>query len=282
MEICQQLEEKLPDLVLGLVEESERQSLEEHLAGCGRCAALYREFARLQRHGWSEEKVPAGLREQTLLRVHTAFARENQPLAGLGLGRLSLAVAGGVGSVLLYLAVLWGRAGLEELSSTRLLGAAAVWMGLMVVALGGALGHYRLRRWNLGQGALFGLLTSGIAVVGVLLCPQETFFALWERSAFSQAIAKVLGPGSSYGLFGLLYALPVALLVSAAVGKASREAGSGWLGAGMAVALWLPAVYLQCSALAVGLLLAWTLGALVGVWGGWWSGIGLRGLVMAR
>ncbi len=46
------------------------------------------------------------------------------------------------------------------------------------------------------------------------------------------------------------------------------------IGAGMATLLWLPAAYLQCSALALGLLLAWAAGAMAGISGGFWFGVG--------
>lgn len=277
MDVCQQAEERVPELILGLLEEPEKRQIEQHLVTCPHCAPLYQEFAILQLDGWREEKVPVRLRERTLTQVHAVFARESKPAERMGLGRLAIAVAGGIGSVLLYLAILWGHAGLSTLPSSRLLVVAAIWMGLMVAACCWALGHYRLRHWDLGAGALFGILTSGIAVAGVLLCPQETFFALWERSAVSQAITEVLGAGGNYALFGLIYALPVALLVAAGMGRS----GKGWLATGISVILWLPAVYLQCSDLALSLILAWAGGALAGVLGGLWGGLWLRGLVLA-
>ncbi len=96
----------------------------------------------------------------------------------------------------------------------------------------------------------------------------------------SHTIMGQLGPGASYGLFGVLYGVPPALLISAALGR-SAYAGTdgGLIGAGMATLLWLPAAYLQCSALALGLLLAWAVGALAGVSGGFWFGVGMRRLV---
>ncbi|MBI2504641.1 MAG: hypothetical protein HYW07_15585 [Candidatus Latescibacteria bacterium] len=225
--------------------------------------------------------MPIRLREETLSQVHAAFQQEAQVAGGLSLGRVLAAVSAGMGGVLLYLAILWRRVDLNTLPPPQLLAVAVFWGGLLIAACCWVLGRYRLRRLDLGFPALFGILTSGIAVLGLLFCPQETFFALWERSPLSQAIADSLGAGASYALFGLLYALPPALLVSAAMRSHLTDnlMGKGSMAAGLALLLWLPAVYLQCADLTAGLLLAWAGGALVGLFGGFWGGVGLRWLV---
>ena len=280
MDICQHTEEQLPELVLGLLSEEEGRRVEAHLATCARCSAALEAFTTLERRGLGEETVPASLREQTLSQVHAALAQKSQPAERLSSGRLALAIGGGMGSVLVFLGILWERAGLEGLPAAQLVLASTLWMGLMVAAACWALGDYRLRRWNPGPGALFALSTSVLAIMGILLCPQETYFALWERSAMSRIVIEALGMGSSYALFGMIYGLPTALLVAGGLGNRLRQE-SGLLAAAMAVALWLPAVYLQCSALAFGLFVAWAAGALGGVLGGFWGGVGIHRLVPA-
>ena len=184
------------------------------------------------------------------------------------------------GWVLVHLAILQGRADFSGVSSTQLIAVAAAWSAVSIAAFSWVLGRYRLGAVDLESSGLFGLLTSGVAALGILFCPQATYFVLWEGSALSHTIMGQLGPGASYGLFGVLYGVPPALLISAALGR-SAYAGTdgGLIGAGMATLLWLPAAYLQCSALALGLLLAWAVGALAGVSGGFWFGVGVRRLV---
>ena len=56
-----------------------------------------------------------------------------------------------------------------------------------------------------------------------------------------------LGPGASYGLFGVFYGVSPALLISAALGRSRYgDTDGGLIGAGMATLLWLPAAYQQC------------------------------------
>lgn len=283
MTSCEQIEERIPELVMDTLDEAEKLQAEHHLATCEHCKTTLQEAAFLHKNmlALGGETVPIRLREETLSQVHAAFQQEAQVAGGLSLGRVLAAVSAGMGGVLLYLAILWRRVDLNTLPPPQLLAVAVFWGGLLIAACCWVLGRYRLRRLDLGFPALFGILTSGIAVLGLLFCPQETFFALWERSPLSQAIADSLGAGASYALFGLLYALPPALLVSAAMRSRPTDnlMGKGSMAAGLALLLWLPAVYLQCADLTAGLLLAWAGGALVGLFGGFWGGVGLRWLV---
>lgn len=283
MTSCKQIEEKIPELVMDTLDEAEKRQVEHHLAACEHCKTALQETAFLHSNmlALGEEAVPVRLREETLSRVHAAFQQEAQAVRGLSLGRVLGAVSAGMGGVLLFLAILWSRVDLTPLPSLHLLAVAALWSGLLIAAFCWILGRYRVRGLDLSLPALFGLLTSGIAVLGVLICPQETFFALWERSPLSRTIASSLGAGASYALFGLLYALPPALLVSAAIRSRLTDnlIGKSSMAAGLALLLWLPAAYLQCADLTAGLLLAWAGGALVGLFGGFWGGVGLRWLV---
>lgn len=283
MTSCKQIEERIPELVMDTLDEAEKLQVEHHLGTCEHCKTALQEAEILYSNmlALGEEAVPVRLREATLSRVHTAFQQEPQAVRGLSLGRVLGAVSAGMGGVLLYLAILWSRVDLTPLPSLHLLAVAALWSGLLIAAFCWILGRYRVRGLDLSLPALFGLLTSGIAVLGLLFCPQETFFALWERSPLSQAIAASLGAGASYALFGLLYALPPALLVSAAIRSCPTDnlIGKSSMAAGLALLLWLPAAYLQCADLAVGLLLAWAGGVLVGLFSGFWGGVGLRWLV---
>lgn len=280
---CKQIEERIPELVMDTLDEAEKRQVERHLAACGHCQTALQEAKVLHSNmlALSEETVPTRLREETLSRVHAAFQQEAQAVRGLSLGRVLGAVGAGMGEVLLFLAILWDRVDLTPLPSLHLLVVVALWSGLLIAACCWVLGRYRLRRLDLGFPALFGILTSGIAVLGLLFCPQETFFALWERSPLSQTLASSLGAGASYALFGLLYALPTALLVSAAIRSRPTDnlIGKSSMATGLALLLWLPAAYLQCADLAVGLLLAWAGGVLVGLFSGFWGGVGLRWLV---
>ena len=280
---CEQIQERITDLVVGQQSDVD-EVVGQHVAHCVPCRLVLDEtrqvHAALTR---STTSVPAEVGQLVLSRVHADLEPASKPNPGLSLERAALAVGGGLVAVLLHLGILSSRIDLGYLDSPTLVTVAAVWSALMISAFSWSFGRYHLGALDLGYAGLFGLLTSGLAAVGVIFCPQETYFALWEGSSVGQSMTTWLGMGASYGLFGLLYGLPPAVLVAAALGRRGTQGflRRGLAGAGVAVLLLLPATYLQCAGLTLGVLAAWGVGALLGATAGMWSGVGLRGLIPA-
>lgn len=277
---CQRTQALLGDLARGELVLSEATQARDHLAGCADCARQLKEYEALTELLVSAPgAAPAELSTKVETQILSALAQE-APVA-LGAGRWALAVAGGLATVLFHATVLNGRVDTHALSAAELVIITALWSALAIGAFGWMVGRVRLRGTDLSPIGLFALLTSGLGSLGLLVCPQETYFALWESSSASNWLWQSVGAWSSYAVFGILYGLPPALVVSSALGDRVLPAiGRRWLvSAGAAVLLWLPATYVQCSALGPGLLIAWAVGAVGGLTAGSLGGIRLRDAV---
>ena len=275
---CQRTQALLGDLARGELALSEATQARDHVAGCADCARQLKEYEALTE--WlvsAPETAPAELSTKVETQILSALAEEAP--VGLGVGRWALAVAGGLATVMFHATVLNGRVDPHALSAAELVTITALWSALAIGAFGWMVGHPKLRGIDLSPIGLFALLTSGLGSLGLLVCPQETYFALWENSSASDWLWQTVGAWSSYAVFGIVYGLPPALVVSSALGDRVLPAAIGrrWLvPAGAAVLLWLPATYVQCSALGPGLLIAWAAGAVGGLTAGSLGGIRLR------
>jgi hypothetical protein len=87
-----------------------------------------------------------------------------------------------------------------------------------------------------------------------------------------------LGQEEAYLSLGALYALAPLFVVSFALGKGMTDEPlkHGLLCGGLFFLLTLPAIYLQCGSLSVGMELSWAAGALIGSLLGASSGFFLR------
>ena len=281
---CERIQDRITDLVVGHLSRDD-EAVGQHVAECAVCRLMLEQTRQMHATlAGSDVAVPDDVSRLVLSRVHADLEPSTTPITGLSLERAALAAAGGLIAVLVQLGILSSRIDLGYLDSPILVTVAAVWSALTISAFSWSFGRYHVGELDLGYAGLFGLLTSGLAAVGVIFCPQDTYFALWESSSLGQSMMTWFGMWASFGLFGLLYGLPPAVLVAAAMGRGGREGllRRGLAGAGVAVLLLLPATYLQCAGLTLGALAAWGGGALLGATAGMWGGVSLRRLIPAK
>lgn len=276
---CDEVKNQLLHLISGNVRGEQARMLLRHIDRCTACAREKEEIERLwERIGVVEEaEVPSHLRELTLRLIYEEAESVVGALGGLDVRKVLAAVGAGVGVTLLYLVILAGRVDLGRLPLKWFALSVVVWSGLVIFSFCGMLGGYRGKQMNLSLASLFGVAATGLALIGTYLCPEATFFQMWERSPLASHITGVVGKSGGNLLFGILYALPPALLVSGVLGSRLKRGSiirNGLAAAGVFFALLLPAVYLQCATL----MASWGAGALVGAFIGTLSGLGIHRL----
>lgn len=278
---CKIVQTEITALLAGEQPEHPQKEIEAHVAGCNDCRQAWDAMDGAWQHLESllYASVPETLRQRTLQAVH-GEATQDVSRAVLSLPRLVGAVGAGVFVAWFFTFLLSLRVDLDYLSTAQLVITATLWSGLLIAAFCWILGHYQHRGVHLSTASLLGVVATALSLVGTFLCPDKTYFDLWEKSVIAGMLNGPVQWGVGYLVFGFVYALLPALIVSVVLGR--RLASDLWRGrlvaAGTFVVLLIPAVYLQCASLAVGLLGMWVVGAFGGALGGVLGGVRIRRL----
>ena len=188
---------------------------------------------------------------------------------------LALALAFGLLSAGLSLAMLGFRIDLGDRPTWAVASGAVAWAAMFVLAFWLML-H---RRDGAGLPRLVG---SGLAAAGVFLLadhllPLTNVVQFCFRSSWARDHFGVLGLQGVYFVVGAGYALVPLFLLSVATGHRQGTAlRSGLVAGGMFFFLLAPAIFIQCSAFTAGALIAWLGGAIVGSTVGGVAGYRLR------
>jgi len=289
MESCNEIKEKLLDLVSNNLSVSETQAVQEHLKNCQSCAAEKKAIEEIwiSLSSFDEVYVPDTLREKTLGRVYAEsdkkgwWAASVKRFIPLDLKQTVAAIIFSIAMILIYGFILIQRVNLEYLTNGEFLTAIVVWSGLLISAFSLLFMGYRIHKINLRFAAAVGIAATGLTMLGALFCPEETFFQMWMDSNIGTAIAKATGLVGSHLFLGILYGFLPAIFSATILGfKFKENLPRNALAASFSfVILMLPAAYIQCEYLSLwAIMMGFIVGSLSGAIGGIFTGLGITRL----
>lgn len=272
---CEQAQTELVVYLAGNLRAQTQVELDEHLAGCAACAA---ELAQLQgawrRLGlWQDQAMPAHLAPRISERARHALQEEArgwgllgerkrltsflEPLAPFGMG-LATAIISAV--------ILSSRLNLEHVPHLALTTAGALWTALYglvfyLFMLGTKKG---LASWKFMAQA--SLVAVGIFLLLTAISPLPSSMRFCSNFRLTQPFIERLSVAGSFFVFGGLYAM-IPMGIAAYLTASRRSNGAllrGSLAGAMFVLLLAPSIFLQCAPFALGTLVGWFGGALVG------------------
>lgn len=125
---------------------------------------------------------------------------------------------------------------------------------------------------------LHGLGASMLFLVAVFLCPKAQYVVLWKEFISNMVAEHLLAAWVIYLSLGIVYSLLPTFLMALLFGKSDDRSSfrSGLSSAATFILLLLPALYLQCAPLGLGVALGWFGGSIIGAFGGNFVGYGLR------
>jgi hypothetical protein len=280
------LQTEAPEYLTGLLPPERAKSLEHHLNECPTCAA---EIAELS-HVWNlldalPQEEPSEKAGDTVRR----FIREDlwqgepipcEPRWSFSGQQLAWTAAGGLLFTFSSVGVLAGATDLASFSAPSLLICGSLWLALYLLAF--AL-YFRTEpfsgaRVNLRAISFVVLLAVPFTLAEDYFFSRSTVVQRFFSPSWDSMTLSSLGQEGAYLSFGTLYALVPLLLVSFALGRElwAEPLKHGVLCGGLFFLLILPAIYLQCGSLSVGMELSWAAGALIGSLLGASSGFFLR------
>ena len=271
---CQKLQRNLMSYISGEISEDQKRVFESHLAQCPSCAEEVREFGFV----WNildasqDRTVPKNIEARILSAAREAIVtvKENirinswaslkgllKPMAPIGMGLAATIVSAGI---------LSSKMNLSLIHPLGLTAVGALWTGLysIIFYLVFSAGKREASSWrSLAQASL---VAVGIFLVFTVISPVPSSLNFCRYYSFTQPVIERLSTGGSFFLFGALYALiPMSI---AAYFSGSRTGNhpfaKGSMAGVMFMALLAPSIYLQCAPFALGVLLVWFGGALLG------------------
>ncbi len=277
MNECDRVQAELIHLLSGNVAGRDARALEHHLAGCPRCTEEKRALEMIWQ-GLKADQVetPLALREKTLALVYREARAELSSAWRLGPLKIAGGVVAGALMTLLSFLLLRHEMDLTALSSGSLFICAILWGGVFITAFFWMLGRFRLGGLLLGAASSVGLIALTLSLSAAYLCPKLHVIAWWRASIPGAAVEALLGEGGTYFALGVTYSLLPTFLASLLFGRSLH--GDLWkngLVSGFSFfLLLLPALYLQCTPFALGILVSWSAGTLVGALAGVFGGLG--------
>ena len=268
---CQDIEHYMMDYLTGELSVNLQLLFREHIEQCDACAANVQEMQRV----WStldevaEQPVPESLQTRILEIGREALSpaslsgfweglkHQLAPLRPLLMGLLTTMVLAGSLSL---------RIDFDLIPPLGLTVAGALWTGLFAVvfylfSLGS---RQHEPSWKfLAQASL---VAVGIFLIITFISPLPHSVRFCSQNQLTQPLMERLSVGGAYFLFGALYALlPMGI---AAYLSASRRGKNPFLRGSLAgvmfMMLLIPGIFLQCAPFALGVVLGWFGGALVG------------------
>jgi hypothetical protein len=274
MTTCQQFQQELVALLAENLSPEQKSQMEGHAQTCSACAAELEELRGVwnSMEIWQEQPLPNSLATSIVEQAHAAGQtpvvamavrkRWNErflPIAPFGMG-LVTAIA--------TAAILSLRTNLDLIHPLGLTVAGALWTVLYgVVFYLFAIGQRQDETsWKfLGQASL---VAVGIFLLLTFISPVPSSVRFCSNYALTQPFVEKLSIGGRYFLFGSFYAMiPMAIASYLSASSALRRNSPilrGSLAGGMFVMLLAPSIFLQCAPFALGVLLGWFGGALVG------------------
>jgi hypothetical protein len=275
---CEQIQQYLTTYFSRELSQAQRIRIENHVEDCTRCSAELHETRQAWQalEDWNDEPVPMDLALSITKKAHAAVTPEvsssttgkvfkwwhpgasgSIPVMPLGLG---------LAAAFLTAVIIGTRSDYELLHPFALIAAGALWVvmyGLIfsLFSIGQKSGH---TRWKfLAQAAL---VAGGMFLLLTYVSPVPDSITFCSSYYLTQPFIERLSIGGSYFLFGGLYALiPMGIAAFFSVHRKEKSPLlHGSIAGGLFALLLAPGIIMQCAPFALGVLLGWFGGALVG------------------
>ncbi len=269
---CQELHTVVPRHLAGELTREEQGAFEAHLAQCAKCAEEAQSLAAAWQalEAWPEQPVPQAAITRILSTAREAVggleparAITWAPLRSLA-RPLGAFVMGLVAAVLTGL-ILSSRLDLADLHPLSLTFVGSLWTGVYGVIFYILLSAGKTEASSWREFAQASMTAVTLFLLFTLVSPVPTSIHFCSHYSVTQPIIERLSVGGSFFLFGALYALvPMGVAAYFSASRSRHPFARGSLAGGMFVVLLAPSIYLQCAPFALGVLLVWFGGALLG------------------
>jgi hypothetical protein len=272
--MCQESQKNLMNFLTGYLSEEQKKAFEAHVSQCSSCAreAQNFQFVWNAMDAWEEQAVPEKIKEKILSTAGQSVvaARENvwaTSLASLKTLLKPMApVAMGLVAAVSSAAILSSKVNLSAIHPLGLTAVGALWTGLYAILFYFVFAFSRREASSWRAFAQASLVAVGIFLGLTLISPVPSSVQFCRYYSVTQPVIERLSVGGAFFLIGALYALiPMgiaAFLSGSRTGQHPLARGS--MAGVMFVLLLAPSIYLQCAPFALGVLLVWFGGALVG------------------
>ncbi|MDQ7052373.1 MAG: zf-HC2 domain-containing protein [candidate division KSB1 bacterium] len=271
---CTEIQQRMLAAVLEGAEPGHDAAVKAHLADCTACRSALREMTA----AWQaletlpEHPVPAGTKRTILQRAREAAAPSGRALlSGLRAWLLDwrnpvLPILMGLLTTSVFALVLELHMDLSLIPPLGLTLAGAMWTGLFALVFYLFSMGMRLQEHSWRFLAQTSLVAIGIFFVITVFSPLPHSVRFCSNFNLTQPLMERLSIGGAYFVFGVVYALvPMAIGAFVAAGRyAGHPLLRGSLAGGVFMLLLAPAIFLQCAPFALGVVLGWFGGALLG------------------
>ena len=271
---CENVQKHFMSYLSEEASEEEKLSFEAHVPECPSCANELQELRLVWNslEAWEDQSVPKNLENKILSTARKAVAavQENDWASSwASFGRLlkpMVPLALGLVAAVLSAGILSARMNLSTIHPLGLTAVGALWTGIYGIIFYILFFAVKSEAKSWRDFAQASITAVGIFLVFTLISPVPSSINFCRYYAITQPVIERLSLGGSFFLFGALYALiPMSI---AAYFSASRSGNhplaKGSMAGVMFVALLAPSIYLQCAPFALGVLLVWFGGALLG------------------
>lgn len=226
-----------------------------------------------------DDRSPAALREGVRRGIADALEREIDRRSTSTAVRLGLAGGGGIAVTLCALLCFAGRSSGMH-SPWHLAVCGTLWAGLLVASLGAIALRVQPKTVPLRQTAEVGVIGLLLAALMGAACPEPGYLAWWLGTGLGAASAAVAGESGGALLLGLGAALAVGFGASLLVSlRLPGMRGSLLPALHLFVLLW-PGLLLQSHGYPASVLLAWSVGTILGAAAGIRAGIASASLLL--
>lgn len=271
---CENVQKLFMNYLVGEVSGQDKLACETHMANCSSCANEMQELglAWNSLEAWEDQSVPKNLEIKILSAASKAvvavqenvwanswasFKRLLKPMAPIAMGLVAALLSAGI---------LSSKMNLSVIHPLGLTAVGALWTGIysIIFYILFAAGKSEAKSWR--DFAQAGITAVGIFLLFTLISPVPSSINFCRYYAFTQPVIERLSLGGSFFLFGALYALLPMSIAAYFTGSRSgnHPLAKGSMAGVMFVALLAPSIYLQCAPFALGVLLVWFGGALLG------------------
>jgi hypothetical protein len=271
---CQHIQNAMMDYLTRALSAAEHKAFTEHLTQCPACEKLVKEFESVWEdlNALEDVPVPAFLQENIVQTARKTVEADADTSPGRlwnslkGLLKTMTPIWTGLLVTSVFAFILSFRIDLELIHPLGLTIAGALWTGLfaLVFYLFSLGSRQPELSWKfLAQASL---IAVSIFIVMTFINPLPNSVRFCSNYQLTQPFIERLSIGGAYFLFGSLYALipmSLAAYLSAGGGRGNPLL-RGSLAGGMFMLLIIPGIFLQCAPFALGVVLGWFGGALVG------------------
>ena len=271
---CTEIQQRMLAAILDEAVPEHDAAMKAHLADCTSCRSALREMTAAWQalDALPEHPVPPSAKRAVLQRAREVVAPSGAALlSGLRAWLLDwrnpvLPILMGLLTTSVFALVLSLHMDLSLIPPLGLTLAGAMWTGLFALVFYLFSMGMRQREHSWRFLAQTSLVAIGIFFIITVFSPLPHSVRFCSNFNLTQPLMERLSIGGAYFVFGVVYALvPMAIGAFVAAGRyAGHPVLRGSLAGGVFMLLLAPAIFLQCAPFALGVVLGWFGGALLG------------------